>query len=49
MKFLGDPQGTTMSIQFIGNTSFPAITVCLQPDIEDEYNATFLDDCGIKM
>ena len=52
-KFLGSPQGTRLSIQFIGNTSsFPSITICAHPNYENKYgfryNATFLDDCGIK-
>ena len=56
-KFLEYPQGTKMSIQFIGNTSsFPAITVCTHPEFgikqgktqHKTYNKTILDDCGIK-
>ena len=52
-KFLGYPQGTRLSIEFIGNTSsFPAITICSHPNYENKYgfkyNETFLSDCGIK-
>ena len=52
-KFLEYPQGTKLSIQFIGNTaSFPAITICPHPSYENEYgfkyNETFLSECGIK-
>ena len=52
-KFLNHPQGTRMSIEFIGNTStFPAMTVCPDPDKENDYgfryNESFLDYCGIR-
>ena len=52
LKFLSSPQGTRLSIHFIGDTLvFPDITICAHPGAFNQYgfryNESFLKDCGI--
>ena len=55
LKYLSSPQGTSLSIHFIGDTLvFPDITICVHPHPGSanqygfRYNETFLKDCHIN-
>ena len=51
-RFVEVPQGTSLSIEFIGKHDFPSITICSIPEYnfanDMPYNRTFLVSCGIK-
>ena len=49
-KYIEEPQGTKLSIEFSGLHTFPEITVCPHPDFSfnSAFNTTFLNECGIK-
>ena len=52
-KYFKYPQGTKLSIDYTANHQFPAITICADPDKNQNsdkwYNETKLSECGINM
>ena len=49
-KYIEEPQGTKLSIEFSGHHTFPEITICPHHEysFDSAFNKTFLDECGIK-
>ena len=51
-KYIENPQGTKLAIDYTANHQFPAITVCADPLVNQNsdrwYNLTHLGICGIN-
>ena len=47
IRFLEEPEGTTVSIEYAGKNPFPALTICAQNG-EDRWDESHLKFCGIN-
>ena len=47
-KYIDAPQGTQLSLQYIANNKFPAITICQDPNEVQLFDSHQLNNCGIR-